>query len=692
MQSFRTEIENPVVEQDIIELGQKIEAFKTGKLSEDKFKSLRLARGVYGQRQPGVQMIRIKLPYGKVTTEQLLRIADVSDEYSIGKLHITTRQDVQIHYVSLDRTPQLWEELEKDAVTIREACGNTVRNITASAFAGIDPEEAFDVTPYADATFKYLLRNPVNQDLGRKFKIAFSGSEKDSAFTFINDLGFIAKVKDGKRGFKVLLAGGLGAQPHFAIPIYDFLEVEEIIPFTEAVLRIFDRYGERANRNRARLKFLIKKIGVEEFLKLVEEEQKAVSPEARAVKFDIDLNQVVVYGDAALVPEETEIEGYSSWYVANVYQQKQEGYYAVKLRIPNGDITTEITRKLVEVVRKYASNDLRFTVSQGLVLKYISKNLLKPLYLELKELNLAEAGAESTVDITSCPGTDTCNLGITNSTSFASIASDYLEAEFPNLIYNKDLQIKISGCMNSCGQHSLASIGFHGSSSRVEKKVLPALQVLLGGGLKGDGDARVAEKVIKVPSKRGVEVLDELINDYLDNQEENEKYYQYFERQGKPYFYELLKPFADTSSVNELDFVDWGSEEVYQQAIGVGECAGVTIDLVSTLIFESEEKLDNAKVALEDTKYADSIYFSYASLINSAKALLTQKGEKTNSQAQIIEAFDKVFVETGEFPLKSSFRELTFKIKDREPSVEFALEYFNDASRFYNDSKSYSEQ
>ena len=238
MQSFRTEIENPVVEKDILELEKKIALFKNGKIDDEKFRSLRLARGIYGQRQEGVQMIRIKLPYGRVTSSKLNRICDVSEKYSTGRLHITTRQDIQIHYVSIDSTPELWAELDKDDVTIREACGNTVRNVTASETAGIDPNEPFDVTPYADATFRYMLRNPISQEMGRKFKISFSSSDEDTALSYLHDLGFIAKVKQENgeeiRGFKVLLGGGLGSQPRHGDVVYEFLPTDQIIPFRKS--------------------------------------------------------------------------------------------------------------------------------------------------------------------------------------------------------------------------------------------------------------------------------------------------------------------------------------------------------------------------------------------------------------------------------------------------------------------------
>ena len=268
MQSFRTELENPIVEQDIIDLEKKIRAFREGKIHDEKFRSLRLARGVYGQRQPGVQMVRIKLPFGKITFKQLLKIADISDEYGSSNLHLTTRQDIQIHYVSLDRTPQLWADLEKDDITLREACGNTVRNVTSSPTSGIDPLEPFDVSPYAQAVFEYFLRNPICQDMGRKFKIAFSSNDDDTAFTYIHDIGLIPKINDkNERGFKVMLGGGLGAQPFMANITEEFFSrKDQLIPYIEAIIRVFDRYGERNNRNKARLKYLVQKIGIAEVL------------------------------------------------------------------------------------------------------------------------------------------------------------------------------------------------------------------------------------------------------------------------------------------------------------------------------------------------------------------------------------------------------------------------------------------
>ena len=345
MRSFRNELEdlnNPVVEKDIIELAERIEKFNEGKIDPDKFRSLRLARGVYGQRQPGVQMIRIKIPFGRMTTKQMKRIADISTEYGSANLHATTRQDIQIHYVSLQKTPELWAKLEQDSITTREACGNTVRNITASPKAGIDPQEPFDVSPYADEMFKYFLRNPVCQEMGRKFKISFSSSDADTGISFIHDIGFIPKLKviDGeeKRGFRVMLGGGLGAQPLPAVLGYEFLEEDQIIPVTEAILRVFDRYGERKRRVKARFKFLMNDVGLEEVLKLVAEEWKSLKVKSYKINRNIVPEPSLASAvDSVEIPVELSAK-YQSWENTNVFAQKQDGYFGVAIKLPKGDM------------------------------------------------------------------------------------------------------------------------------------------------------------------------------------------------------------------------------------------------------------------------------------------------------------------------------------------------------------------
>jgi len=683
MQSFRTELENPIVERDIIDLEQKIKAFRDGKIHDEKFRSLRLARGVYGQRQPGVQMVRIKLPFGKVTFKQLLRIADVSDEYASHNLHLTTRQDIQIHYVSLDRTPQLWAELERDDITLREACGNTVRNVTASPAAGIDPKEPFDVSPYAHAVFEFFLRNPICQEMGRKFKISFSSSDEDTAFAYIHDVGLIPKVKEnGERGFKVFLGGGLGAQPLLASLVEEFLPEDQLIPYIESVIRVFDRYGERNNRNKARLKYVIQKLGLEEVVRLAKEERIA----NKVKSYPIDRNTVTepVIPEPVLIPEVTINNPlrYEQWFITNVFEQKQKGFYGVYIKVPVGDIHTDVARKFVEAIRPYVADEIRITQNQGLLLKYVRKEALPALYAGLTELDMSAPGFDSVADVTTCPGTDTCNLGISNSMTFAKVLEDLIYNEYEDLIYNRDIKIKISGCMNSCGQHGLAHIGFHGSSLKAGLRVLPSMQVLLGGGTVGDGVGRAAEKVIKVPAKRATSVLRMVLDDYKTNSIENELFHHYYDRQGKDYFYQMLKPLADLTTLKDDEFVDWGHEETFIPAIGVGECAGVVIDLVATLLYESDEKMGWANEAFAKGFWSDAIYHSYNVFISSAKALLLDKNINVGTQIGIIKEFDAQYVDKGEFNLDETFNDLVLQINKNEPSEEFATAYRKQAEAF----------
>ncbi|MEE3227169.1 MAG: nitrite/sulfite reductase [Bacteroidota bacterium] len=684
MQSFRTEIENPVVERDIIELERKIKLFKDGKIDEERFRSLRLARGVYGQRQEGVQMIRIKLPYGKVTSDQLLRISDVSDEYSRGKLHITTRQDIQIHYVSLDRTPELWAELEKSDVTLREACGNTVRNVTASPDAGINPDEAFDATPYAHATFQFFLRNPICQEMGRKFKMSFSSTDDDTALAFIQDLGFIPKIKNGEKGFKVMLGGGLGSQPRHADVLTEFLPVNQLIPTIEGVLRVFDRHGERSRRLKARMKFLIKDLGLEGFMDLVAEEKKALS--YKTYEIDTSAYDKPVAAPLTEAPEVIieDVKAYEAWKATNVFKQKQEGLYAIGIKVRLGDFSTEKARALAALIKKYGGDELRLTLRQNILLRHIPEGAIPFFYSQLANLGFARPGYETTTDITACPGTDTCNLGIASSTGIADKLEDVLVEEYPEYLNNKEITIKISGCMNACGQHNMAHIGFQGMSVRTpEKLVAPALQVLLGGGVLGNGDGRFADKVIKIPSKRGPQALRAILDDFKANAGSHD-FLSYYDEKGQRYFYDFLKPLSETDNLVESDFVDWGNDEKYILEVGVGECAGVVIDLVQTLLLEAKEKLGNAIEAFEGKNWADSIYHTYASLVNGAKAILLSENVKTNTQANIIAEFDKTFGEDAVLKAKTSFADLVYQIQNNEPTQEFAEAYIANANAFFD--------
>jgi sulfite reductase (ferredoxin) len=529
--------------------------------------------------------------------------------------------------------------------------------------------------------FQFFLRNPICQEMGRKFKISFSATDKDTALSFMHDLGFIAKIQDGQRGFKVLLAGGLGSQARLADTLYEFVHEDKIISIIESVLRIFDRHGERAKRARARLKFLVKGIGLEGFIQLVELERKAL--QYNDVKIDTsDFENKIELPDVA-VPHVTieDKEEYELWKETNVIPQKQAGLAAIGIRVPLGDFYTDKARLLADLIKQYAGNELRLTLRQNILIRHVKEALLPFFYVELKKLGFAQVGYNSTMDITACPGTDTCNLGISSSTGIADELERVLKNEFPQYAKNKDITIKISGCMNACGQHTMAHIGFQGMSIKSGKLVAPALQVLLGGGILGNGAGRIADKVIKIPSKRGPLALRTILNDFQSNTVLGESFLEYYDRQGEMYFYNYLKPLADSSNLVDSDFIDWGSEELYKTEIGVGECAGVVIDLVATLLLESQEKIDNANEALKLEQFSDSIYYSYTSIVNTAKALLLTEGKKTNTQAGIISQFEEVF--GGEIKLESSFSDFVYQIQKNEPTKEFAQSYLNDANLFY---------
>ena len=688
MQSFRTEIEDPIVEKDIIELAHKIEQFNNLEIDEEKFRSLRLARGVYGQRQQGVQMIRIKLPYGKVLSNQLRRISEVSDEYSRGRLHITTRQDIQIHHVDLNRTPELWAALERDDVTLREACGNVVRNVTASETAGIDVNEPFDVSPYADALYKFFLRNPICQEMGRKFKVSFSATDEDTGLSYLNDLGYIAKIENGVRGFKVLVAGGLGSQPRHAEVLYDFLPSDKMIPVMESVLRVFDRYGERKSRAKARMKFLLKDIGLAAFKELITEEQKAI--EFKSVP--VDYQSYVPSKPVSVTIPETAVQdevAFNLWKTTNLIPQKQEGFVAIGIKVLLGDFYTDKARLLANLVDVYAAGEIRLTLRQNIIIPFVKEALLPFFYTELEKLGFVEAGYNKAVDITACPGTDTCNLGIASSTGIAKELERVITTEYPQYLKNEDLVIKISGCMNACGQHNMANIGFQGMTVRTpEKLVAPALQVLLGGGNLGNGNGAFADKVVKVPSRRGPEALRRILNDFEANANGLE-FIEYYKEKGEKYFYHFLNDLQDVSNLTQEDFIDWGEEEKYLKQIGIGECAGVVIDLIATLFLESEEKIENANEAFKSGVYSGAIYYAYQSLVNTAKAMLLADKKKTNTHSSIISQFDEVFVTSKKIDIGISFSELIYQINKYAPSKEFAEIYIKNSTKFLQKVRAY---
>lgn len=696
-----TENVSAAAQRDILDLATKISSFQQGDIADEAFRKFRLTRGVYGQRQPGVQMIRIKLPHGRITADQLIRIADLSDRYATGNLHATTRQDIQLHFVKLADSPQLWADLEDAGITLKEACGNTVRNVTGSARAGVDPLEPFDITPYAYHIFDYFLRNPICQDMGRKFKIAVSSSEKDSAYAYMHDVGLIPRLRTTEsgtqeRGFKVLLGGGLGAQPFAAQTAFEFLPENQTIPFIEGVIRVFDRYGERQKRHKARMKYLLNDIGLAELLRLVAAETPALRVKSYAIDETVGRDLFTAppapRPDAPAPAGSATDERYNRWLKSNAFEQKQAGWYAVQLRVLLGDMSSDTARALAAVVKQYAADDIRVTVNQGYLLRYIRPEDLPAVYAALHTLGLAEPGFDSTADITTCPGTDTCNLAISSSYGITRALETLMTDEFPDLIFNDDIKIKISGCMNGCGQHSVANIGYHGSSLKNGAYVLPALQVLLGGGFNGKGEGLIADKVIKVPAKRGPQSLRVLLHDFEANAFDGEYYSDYYARQGKNYFYQLLKPLADLKTLTDSDYIDWDHTERFVTEVGIGECASVLIDLVATTLTEASDKLGWAREALAENRWSDALYHAYNVFITGAKAGLMSRDVPTNTQHGIVSDFDKQFAGAPDFHAQEGeFKALVFSINKQDATEPFAQQFIARAEAFLQAIQTYRE-
>ncbi|MEM6865517.1 MAG: nitrite reductase, partial [Bacteroidota bacterium] len=538
--------------------------------------------------------------------------------------------------------------------------------------------------------FKYFLRNPIGQEMGRKFKVSFSATDADTGLSYMHDLGFIAKIQNGERGFKVMLAGGLGSQPRHADELYSFLHADKIIPLMESVIRIFDRYGERKGRAKARLKFLLKKIGLEDFRALLDAEQLAIPHQSYPIDFKSYPNPKLAKFSNVFI-KTIKDENYESWKLTNVVQQKQEGYVAIGIKVLLGDFYTDKARELAKLVREHAAGEIRLSLRQNILIPYVKKELLPFFYIQLKKLDFVQVGYNRASDITACPGTDTCNLGIASSTGIAKELERMIKVEYPQFISNPDVVIKISGCMNSCGQHTMANIGFQGMSIRTKDKlVAPALQVLLGGGNFGDGNGKFADKVVKIPSKRGPQALRLILDDFIANGK-GESFAAYYTEKGEPYFYDFLKPLSNVENLIAEDFIDWGNAEKYKKEIGIGECAGVIVDLVATLFFESQEKIVKAEEALQQGQWAGSIYYAYQSMVNSAKALLTAEKTKTNTHAGIIKDFDKLFVETDRIVLPDSFESLVLQMNKTAPTGSFATLYLESAKQILQKFEAYRE-
>jgi len=674
-------------------LAREIDAFemditlrKQGKLDERLFAETRLRRGAYGQRYdngqrhdgqkvqkmaypsgeltkgpmtmwdaPGMQ--RIKVPGGGLNAAQLETLAELAEEYSDGIAHVTTRQDFQLHYVQIDDTPSLMRRLAAASVTTREACGNSVRNVTACPYAGVCRDEAFDITPYSRALSKFLLGHPDCQNFGRKFKPAFSGcSQHACGLTSMHDLGLIAakRIENGeeKRGFEMYVGGGLGTVPYQAKLFDSFVPAEELLPLTQAIARVFARLGEKKNRNRARLKFLIQDLGMERFKELVLEERKILPHDPRWVDY---VTQTEEFEESPLRPPgafpAATSEPFQRWLKTNVRPQSQAGYVVVTVTLPLGDITANQLRSLADIARRFIKETVRATVEQNLVLRWVSQADLPEIYEALCAVGLGEPGAGSIVDIVSCPGTDTCKLGISSSRGLAAQLRKRLsEKSFQLDEAVQNLHIKISGCFNSCGQHHVADIGFYGVSRKIAGYAVPHFQVVLGGEWEHNAHS-YGLPVVAVPSKNIPEVVTRLSEHYVARRNKGERFRDFISRSGKSELKGLLDDLTRPPAGDRSYFSDWGDPREYSLGdMGVGECAGEVVSAMDFDLAAAERGVFEAQLALERGDAEQAGHAAYQSMLQAAKALVKiELPDIANDPDRIVSEFRTHFYDTQLF-------------------------------------------
>ena len=578
----------PHLPEEIDHFESRVQRFRDGETPELEFIAYRLTQGVYGQRQPEAQMIRVKVPFGGLTADQLDTVGDLAEEYTpLKKGHITTRENFQLHHVPLDRTPEFLRTLGEAGLTSREACGNTVRNVVGCAKAGVCAGEAFDPTPYLGAYARYFVRHPITQALPRKFKSAFSGCSNDCAMTAIHDMGLIATLKDGRKGFKMVVGGGTSIMARIAPTLYEFVPVEEYLKVVEAVLRVFNKSDElRKNRMKARIKFLVDRIGIDEFRKLVEGELQ--EPWAQQ---DIDPTPLLFIddeeGDAPVVPSTSgrAANGHSTpelerWLSTNVAEQKQPGYRVVSVTVPQGDLTPAQFHGLAGIARSYAGGRCRITQEQGLVFRWVREEAVGQVYEALSSMGLAEPGYNEITDVTSCPGTDSCKLGITSSMGLgARMRETLLESkiEDPQV---RDMHVKISGCPNGCGQHHIANIGFHGAAMKgASGQQVPAYELFVGGNPDGQaGPIRIGQRVKgRVPAKDAPGFVQKALALYLSERKgEGESFNDFVDRAGTAVFEPLVAEYKDIGPLGKDTihmYMDWDKTIPYKVERGEGECA-----------------------------------------------------------------------------------------------------------------------
>jgi sulfite reductase beta subunit-like hemoprotein len=575
----------PILEREFDDFDTEATKFLADEAPEDEFVGFRLRQGVYGQRQADVQMIRVKLPFGGVNPEQMEAFADVVESYApLRKGHVTTRQNIQIHHVPLLDAAQLIRELGDAGLSSREGCGNTMRNVTGDPWAGVCEGELFDPTPYAGAYVRYFVRHPTTQLMPRKVKTAFTATDDDRAITGIHDVGFIPRVRDGVRGFEMRVGGGTSIMPRIAPTLYEFVGADdgEYLKVTEAVMRIFDRQEWlRKNRARARIKVFVDKYGIDELRRQVEEELRGDWVAER----DFDPAPLIYVHDeqtgappapATYGTPNGDAGGFEAFGAANVRAQPQAGYVTVEVKVPRGDLTPEQFRGLAAIMRDFTGGYARTTVGQNLVLRWVREESVYDVWERLRELGLGGSGAQQITDVVSCPGTDSCKLGITSSMGLNQAIQERLEQMDIQDPLTRRIHIKMSGCPNGCAQHHIANIGFYGASIKVGERTIPAYVAHLGGHYENGEVVYGTRLKVRLPAKRVPEAVERWIRHYETEREEGEEFNAFVARAGEASFEELARDLAlppEFSLESMQMFIDWDRNVPFEVVRGEGECA-----------------------------------------------------------------------------------------------------------------------
>ena len=577
---------------------QKVKLYRQGKLSDDDFRRFRLQAGTYSSRlQMNFSMIRIKIPSGEITPEQLEKIASLSEAFSIGSAHVSTRQNIQLHWVQLEDVSEVMRGLVEVGLTTREACGNTVRNVMCSHFAGVCSDEAFDATPYAKAIARFFIRNPMCQNLPRKFKINFACCNKHGLVR-VADIGLVSAIKDGVKGFKIYLGGGLGAASFIGHPLEDFTPEDRVLSTCMATIRLFDRHGNRENMARNRMRYLVHEMGWEKFQKMALKERSIVEmttslstaklfnireEEVRHLSKSMNMTSKLPMLNEQVIHQEN--PAYKRWLHTNVVSQKQEGYFTVFVTLGAGDITANQLRVLARSIREFSAESVaRNTPQQNFAIRYVKGSDLADFYNRLASIGLANPGALTIASAVGCSGTTSCNLAITNSHRLAKeVQRKFLELEFDTDDSLRDSTIKISGCPNSCGQHEIATIGFFGGASRIGSAMAPTYTMLFGGSEGEYGE--LGKAVMRVPAKRVIDIIRKIIDVYKQERNNNETLNQWINKivlgEGKGRIKDIenikaiLLPVTQLAPIEQDPelYRDYGNDVKFSAKTARGECA-----------------------------------------------------------------------------------------------------------------------